>query len=126
MIPGTLFFGRTSLKVAASDESVSDPASVQYRLDPDGFAYKGPSLVVLERWLIAGRADQVEVFASPSGSTPTGSALSTWLSLATAQSWGLSTTGANKVCDLALQFRKAGTTTPILDTATITLEVGTA
>jgi hypothetical protein len=126
MIPGTVLFGRTSLKVAASDNSVSGASSAQYRLDPDGFAYRGPVITVIEQWLRSGRANQVEVFASASGSTPTGSALGTWLSLATAQSWGLSTTGVNKLCTLTLQFRKAGTTTPILDTATITLEVGTA
>jgi hypothetical protein len=74
-------------------------------------------------WLVGGTVGQVEVYLSGTGDTPTGSALSTWLSCSTTRSWTLTETsdaGATKSFTGTLQFRDS-TSLAVLDTAACTI-----
>lgn len=96
--------------VAWAGGSVTHQWSCSYGFMPDGHTRRSRGSIVdtSGTWLVPGSgADQFEIRAVlSSGNTPTGDALNTWLNLGSTRSWGLSTTGLEKSCELAVEIRQ--------------------
>jgi hypothetical protein len=122
----------SALAVAISDETVEHirttaTANAGYQLHSDGTIDLNRATTLTwsvngGTWLTGGASSDAEVRATlNSGSTPSGSALSTWLNLGTTRNWYV-TRSANgtTTCNLTVEIRDASTLT-VLDSATIVL-----
>lgn len=105
------------------------PAQTIFTLRTDGSCDGNGFAPVLNNWgtsIVAGVGAEWEVMATRlSGTTPSGSALNTYLALSSSRAWSVVDTTDNEItvrCDLKFTFRKAGTTTPTYDSGTVTLE----
>lgn len=118
--------------VAISDQSAIGvalspaTATAGYRLDSDGSAYltdwSGTYNAIGGEWKLSGAVADYEARATKvSGTTPSGT-LSTWLALSSDRTWSLSSAAGWYTCVLTVEIRRASTS-EVLDTATITLEV---
>jgi hypothetical protein len=117
--------------VAISNQLVSiydaSSAVAGYRLDSDGSMYRtigsGTYTAFGGEWLLSGAASAYEARATlVSGTSPAGSALSSWLVLSSDRTWTLTTAATGyKTCELTIEIRNA-TTEAVLDTASVVLE----
>lgn len=125
------FAGKSNIVISLSDETVAHSnatsALARYTLKNDGQVTKtqGGNTFFVENWCnVAAAVGDYDVHASvlPGGANPTGSALNSWLNLASSQSWTLQQgTNGIKTCSLFVQIRKASSGT-VLDSAMITME----
>lgn len=105
----------------------SGSARAGYALKTDGIAYQAttttPAYVALEPWMAFGTAADYETRATLlSGTSPTGSAVGSWLALSSNVEWALlQTTSGSKSASITVDIRLASSGA-VLATATIDLE----
>jgi hypothetical protein len=102
-------------------------AQAGYGLDPDSYVYTAAnfsgSYTQSEQWdSVPATTGNYQVRATlNSGSTPTGSALSTWLTVSSFRSWLLNASPGNFLtCNLTIEVRDTATST-VRATASVTL-----
>ena len=117
-----------TISVSITNQSVyknviGAPATATYQVANTGLV-KDQDAATLETWLLVGTAAEFDVRATlASGTSPSGSALATWLNLATSRSWSSVDSVANAIdvtCNLTIEIRNASTLA-VLDTATATI-----
>lgn len=108
--------------------AVSGSTYAGYQVASSGVINKreGSATTFYETWLVTGSASDYEVRATLAGGTsPSGSALGTWLGCGATRDWGLTDVVADAspvTCDLTIEFRLAGGSGLVLDTANAYLE----
>lgn len=116
--------------ITLTDQNVSatnfgDDAQAKYTISSNGKVYEQLNFgteTELEQWCTPTSAtDQYEVRATISGSTPSGSATNTWLSLGGTVAWSFQVTPGNQLdCTMTVEIRLASTGV-VKDSASIVL-----
>lgn len=112
--------------IYASSVSPTD-AVAQYRVESGGLeaSNDGTGWSTIGTWLFSGAASDYEVrFTVTAGSTPTGSATSTWLNMGTTRFWAITDTttiGGAVTCTATVEVRLAASPFTVLDTASVFL-----
>jgi len=118
--PLTLITNQSVIRTA------STATQATYTLNTSGIVQKseGGTTTTLETWLLAGASSDYEVRATvSSGTTPTGSATASWLSLSSTQAWTLQDAvvdGIPLTCVLLVEIRDVATNT-VQTSASITI-----
>lgn len=116
------------LRATLSDQAImkdvfaNGSATATYKIDNDGTA-RDHDEALLETWLQSGAASSYEVRATVlSGTSPTGSALATWLNCGSDRSWSQNSTGgAGSVSGIITVEIRSASSLIVLATATITI-----
>lgn len=108
-----------------SNKAASATASVSYSLGSsiESATTNGAVGAFSRTWRVGGNASDYECYLSGTGTTPTGSALNTWLGLLSTRSWSLSAVDDSKTFSGTIQVRLAASPFTVIDSASVFLEV---
>lgn len=115
--------------VVLTDRTVSDgvtdgsTATATFEISSDA-TVRDQDNTLLETWLTGGAVGDYQVRATlNSGTSPSGSAVGSWLACSSSRSWSISDSpgGAQTECELTVEIRDAASPNTVRATATITI-----
>lgn len=122
------YLSADAIALSASDfDGLNGPVSASCVYSSDGNCYTiegGAAAVSQGTWLLVGSNSDFEVYLSGTGTTPSGSALNTWLPLSTTRTWGLSAGSGPAFQSFSgtVQIRRASDQV-VVDTASLSISI---